>query len=230
MKCAKARQWISDHLDGLLDSEQEAELRRHLEACPECRELARDFEAIIEQTKDLAKLEPAPSVWPKILAGVQAAGKESSLPLRRETGWLAALWRGGVLRYAAAALVLLIVGGLVVRLGPWRAAGGEKGSVAFTIAKLEEAQRYYEKAIQSLSEAVAAQKNGMNPELAEIFQRNLEAMDATIRASRALVEKDPDNLVVRASLLTAYREKVSFLEEMMGLERAPGSPRKEITI
>ncbi|MEW5901643.1 MAG: zf-HC2 domain-containing protein [Acidobacteriota bacterium] len=227
MKCATARKRINDHTDGLLNPEQEAKLKRHLAACPECRELARDFEAIVEKAKSLTSLEPSPAAWPKILAGVRESGRESALPVGQKRGWLAALWNPVALRYAAAALALVAIVGLVVRLGPWRGAGGAKGSLAFTVAKLQEAQRYYEKAIQSLSEAIASQKNGMDPQLAVVFQRNLEAMDATIQACQNMIGKDPDNLTVRTYLLTAYREKVSFLEEMMGLKRASASPKIE---
>jgi tetratricopeptide (TPR) repeat protein len=142
----------------------------------------------------------------------------------------AAAWSPAVLRYAAAALILAAAAGLAVMIGPWRGAGNDEGSVGFTIAKLEEAQRYYEKAIRSLGEAIAAQKDRMNPELAEAFQRNLEAMDATIQACRTFVAKDPENPAVRAYLLSAYREKVSFLEEMMGAERASASAKTETSI
>jgi hypothetical protein len=67
----------------------------------------------------------------------------------------------------------------------------------------------------------------MDPRLAEIFRRNLAAMDETIQACRQIVMQDPNNLTVRAYLLSAYREKVNFLEDMMGAERSDLAGAKE---
>jgi hypothetical protein len=70
----------------------------------------------------------------------------------------------------------------------------------------------------------------MEPRLAEVFNRNLTAMDETILACRQIIEQDPDNLTARAYLLTAYREKVNFLEEMMGAEQSAARDKTEITL
>jgi tetratricopeptide (TPR) repeat protein len=137
------------------------------------------------------------------------------------------------LRYAlAAALALVIVGGVLVVEFRSRQVdlAAQKGSVEFTLAKLEEAQRYYEKAIKALNEAVQSQKNSLDPLLAEVFKDNLGAMDASIQACREMIKKDPDNLAARSYLLTAYREKVSFLEQMVAVESASTRGESEIIL
>ena len=147
--------------------------------------------------------------------------EEPAPGLRRKSGW--GVWRP-INRWrfvAAAALALVIVGALVFRQATWKAGvSGEEGSVEYTLAKLQEAQIYYEKAIQSLSEAAKSRDSNLNPQIVEIFTRNLAAMDETIQACRQIVEEDPANLTARAFLLTAYREKVDVLEEMAGLEKS----------
>jgi tetratricopeptide (TPR) repeat protein len=127
--------------------------------------------------------------------------------------------------------LLLVVGGFIFRHTRGPSAGTENGrSVEFTVAKLQEAQGYYEKAIQALNEAVESQEGRMDPRLAEVFKRNLAAMDETIQACRQIIQQDPGNLTVRAYLLTAYREKVNFLEEIMGAERSTLPGRDETTL
>jgi len=221
MKCVTAREWINDLMDGALGVDREAELNAHLAGCPDCRELARDFSAIVRAAKSLPSSEPAAAVWQKIAAGVREVRRVAPAEAAEERSRLRRFWAPAGWAYAAAAaLLLLAVGGGIYRQVRRAAAEDEKGrSVEFTLAKLREAQGYYEKAIQALNEAVESRESRMDPRLAEVFKRNLAAMDETIQACRLIVEQDPDNLTVRAYLLTAYREKVNFLEEMMGQER-----------
>ncbi|HUU37071.1 MAG TPA: zf-HC2 domain-containing protein [Candidatus Desulfaltia sp.] len=232
MKCALAQEWISESLDGELGAKREAELKAHLEGCPDCRALARDFAAIVRQAKNLSSAEPSPAVWPRVATAVRESLKEAPAAVPEKRDWLGAFWNRAAWRYAAAAaLALVIVGAVVIRQKPWRATdSAREGSVEYALAKLQEAQGYYEKAIQSLNEAVQSQDGSLAPQLAEIFKRNLAAMDETILACRRIVERDPGNLTARAYLLTAYREKVDTLEEMMGLERSSAREKAETVL
>ncbi len=232
MKCAAAQELISEYMDGALGPVREAKLKAHLESCRDCRELAGDFAAIVRGAKGLLSLEPSSAVWPRIAAGVKDSLQEAPALAREKRSWLGSFWSLAGLRYAAAAaLILVVVGGLVIWQKPWSTAGPSKdSSIEFTLAKLQEAQSYYEKAIQALNAAVRSQEGGMDPRLAEVFNRNLTAMDETIQSCRQIVRQDPDNLTARAYLLTAYREKVNFLEEIMGAERSADRDRTETTI
>jgi tetratricopeptide (TPR) repeat protein len=233
MRCRKAEKLISESLEGLLSGEQEAALRHHLETCAKCRELSLDFEVIIREAKRLPQLDPTPTSWQKISAGVRHQGRPADSLTDGYKGWLPGLFHPARLRYAlAAALALVIVGGVLVVEFRSRQVdlAAQKGSVEFTLAKLEEAQRYYEKAIKALNEAVQSQKNSLDPLLAEVFKDNLGAMDASIQACREMIKKDPDNLAARSYLLTAYREKVSFLEQMVAVESASTRGESEIIL
>jgi predicted anti-sigma-YlaC factor YlaD len=232
MKCSAARQMISDFVDGELSLDEEKALQGHLATCAECQQLLRDFQKITREARDLPSLSPSPLAWQKIAAGVRSAQPKEAAPEEKKRAWFPAFWLSPGLRYAFAGLLtLIIIGGLVISLKPWRmGARVQKNSFEYTLTKLEEAQRYYEKAIMALKDAVKAQGNGLVPELAEVFKQNLEAMDKTIQACQQMVAKDPNNLTTRAYLLTAYREKVAFLEEYMGAKRASAPTRAGITL
>ncbi len=233
MRCRRAAMLISESMEGLLSAGQEEALRHHLETCAKCRQLALDFEVIVREAKRLPPLEPSPASWQEISAGVRQSGRPAHSLAADARSWRPGLLQAARWRYAlATALALVIVGGILVVGFRSRQveAAAKKGSVDFTLAKLEEAQRYYEKAIQALSEAVQSQKNSLDPLLAEVFKDNLKAMDASIQACREMIKKDPNNLTARSYLLTAYREKVSFLEQMVSVESASARGESEIIL
>ena len=88
-----------------------------------------------------------------------------------------------------------------------------------TLAKLDEAEGHYQAAIRALSEAFASQKGVLVPQVAELFDRNLAVIDATIRACRRVVLEEPDDLQARNFLLAAYTEKVTLLDSALDLQR-----------
>ena len=131
------------------------------------------------------------------------------------------------MRFAGAALVgvLLVASGVFigVRLTGQRGVRPSfSDQTAATLAKLDEAEGYYMKAIGSLSEVFASQQGALVPEVAEMFARNLEVIDASIQACRQAVLEEPDDLQARNFLLAAYMEKVSFLNAALEFpQRSP---------
>jgi hypothetical protein len=63
------------------------------------------------------------------------------------------------------------------------------------------------------------------PQVVELFERNLGVIDATIRACRAAVLAEPDDLQARSYLLAAYTEKVTLLDSALDLGRQDGEPK-----
>lgn len=223
MRCASAGRLISENLDEPLRPDRAAGLKKHLAACPACRSLAGDFESIVREAGRLPALEPSAGVWPKIVAGVRASG--NAAPERAGFG---ARWRFAL---AAACSLILVGAGVWIGVRHRTAeAAVERGSVGFAMAKLREAQAYYEKAIGALSEAVRAREKAMAPGLAEVFERNLEGLDQSIRVCRQMVGRNPEDVTARTCLLTAYREKVNLLEDAMGVGPAAGGRTKATTL
>ncbi|HVP91031.1 MAG TPA: zf-HC2 domain-containing protein [Terriglobales bacterium] len=232
MKCSKAQRAISEYVDGALDTRRAAELERHVAVCPACREVLADFRGMKDAAAGLEAPEPDPAVWRKIEArmtsGAAAAGPAD--PVRVPGRWAFGPSVPGLKLAGVAALALVLVAsGLYVglRMGGRGAARYPKNSEKYTLAKLDEAEAYYRKAIRSLGEAFAAGKGAMIPQAAEMFDRNLAVIDATIQACREAVRKSPDDLEARNYLLAAYMDKLTFLDTALEFSRKnPGAMRR----
>ena len=72
MRCSHAHKLIGDKLDGTLGLKDGERLQAHLNKCPDCRDLLKDFQGIAEQAKGLPKHEPSHRVWTGILDAVRA--------------------------------------------------------------------------------------------------------------------------------------------------------------
>jgi hypothetical protein len=224
MRCRKAQEYISWSIDGELSEREAARLERHLAACADCRALQTDLRRIVHGAAGLAVPEPSEKVWLNIRAGLTAgqagpARRRSGDARRPAFGWgLPALRTAGV---AAAALFLVILGVVVgLRLGRPTAPApvGPEAREKFTLAKLDEAEGFYQQAIKSLSEAFAAEKGMLAPQVAELFERNLTVIDATIQACRRAVLEEPDDLDARNYLMAAYGQKITLLDSALDLQ------------
>ncbi len=231
MRCRNARRNISEYVDGTLDARRAAALERHLETCAPCREILEDFRAVSEAASRLDAPEPGDHVWRTIrrrleteVGGTVAA--PAKMPRRRAFDWgLPAM------RLAGAAVLALVLIGAGVVIGIRSGRGGATPDLGdrekYTLAKLDEAEGYYQKAIASLAEAFAAQKGAMPAQVAEVFEKNLTVIDATIQACRQSVLKEPEDLQARNYLLAAYMDKISVLDAALELsEKNPAAPRR----
>jgi len=234
MTCRKAQEYISRSIDGDLSGREDARLERHLAGCGECRALRADLRTIVRGAAGLAVPEPSDRVWLGVRAGLEAGkARPGAAGARLDRRPLFGLSLPA-LRYAGvAALALgLVVSGLVLgrRLGREDVRMGPEDREAYTLAKLDEAESYYEKAIAALSEAFAAEKGALGPQVAELFEHNLSVIDATIQACRAAVTAEPDDLEARNYLLAAYTRKLTLLDSALDLQRGARAATVEKTI
>jgi len=223
MRCHRAQEYISRSVDGELAARQAARLERHLASCGECRALLEDLRKIVGGATELDAPEPSERVWRNIRTGLAAADVKPlvegiSLEPRPLFGLGAP-----ALRYAGIAVLaaVLVVSGVIIgtRLGRQGLPVGPEAGEKYTLAKLDEAEGYYQQAIKSLNEAFTSQKGVLAPQVVELFDRNLGVIDATIQACRAAVLAEPDDLQARNYLLAAYTQKVTLLDSALDLQR-----------
>jgi len=221
MRCAKARKWISEYIDGGLNEVQNRALEKHCASCAGCRKLLQDFQKISVHAGDLRQNASPETPWRKIQERLTAGEQVVLRPVSRRPGWFGAPRLGSVI---GAAVVLAVLIGIFMT-GPFdgnrRADLSGARSQEYTLAKLREAEHHYQLAIKALAEAVAAQPGELDPEMAAIFRTNLAVVDASINACKKAVLSDPDDIESRNYLLAAYREKTNLLTEMMGVTGKP---------
>jgi hypothetical protein len=221
MKCSEAHELMGDYLEGTLAPEDGDRLREHLESCGDCWELLEDFEDIARQARELPRIEPSDATWPAILRRVREARSEAALPAAPRRKWYEAVFGPGRMVYAGAAalLILAVVGGIVFAPRSAGRLSGLSEADRFTLAKLEEAEKYYTLAIKALTEAVGAPGSGLDPQVASVFDRNLREIDASIQACQGAVKAAPGDVSARTYLLGAYKNKVDFLDNVIEFKK-----------
>lgn len=105
MNCRKAEKLLSRAHDGRLDGRGRERLAGHLEACPDCRRIERDYRAMFVLLEDGRDAAPLPRFWERL-----------EPRLREETELVPLLfWERWSLRAIPVFLALVILlGGLLV--------------------------------------------------------------------------------------------------------------------
>ncbi len=231
MRCSKAKRLISGYIDDGLKRRQRVRLEKHLHTCSACRKVLEDFREIAKGARGLEELTPSQKTWQKIRERLTPEEQRVLTLHPQKRPWFGYLFFPPRLKYALSAALLLVFVASAVTIGLKYSEGngilGKKDAMKYTLAKLDEAERHYKKAIKALWEAVSAQEGNFNKQVAEVFRKNLEIIDSSIIACREMVLQEPENIDARNFLLAAYREKVDFLQEMMEIGR-PLSPKKEV--
>jgi hypothetical protein len=109
MDCARVRELLEEYTLGALEPSEQAEVERHLAGCPECREAARELEAIAHRLPGAlaaaSALSPPSGLRDEVLAAV--AAEAGAPPRPRQPAWLS---RRSVAAALVAALLALGLG------------------------------------------------------------------------------------------------------------------------
>jgi len=234
MRCSKARKLISEYIDGSLHARKSASVEQHLDVCSDCKHLLEDLKTIVEDAKKLEELAPSDQTWLKIKARLKPEEQRVLAFKPRKRAWFSLIFSPPKLKYVLSSVVILafIVGAVILGLRYWIGRDVlDRGDLQkYTLAKLDEAERHYQKAIKALGEAISAQEGKMDPQIAQVFKSNLEVINASIMACRQIVLQNPENIDARNYLLAAYRKKMNFLNEIMETKQASSQRREFKTI
>jgi hypothetical protein len=88
--------------------------------------------------------------------------------------------------------------------------------------QFQEVDRHYQLAIEALNKAISEQNVELNPELAAVFEENLEIIDDAIRSFRIAMSEYPEDQEANEYLLICYRKKLELLGEMNDLMMKSG--------
>jgi tetratricopeptide (TPR) repeat protein len=225
MKCAKAKKLISEYIDDDLDKTKAASLEKHLDACPDCQALLRDFRKIKQRAKDLVKAEPSGQTWFRIQDRLK---DKTQIPVPEPR--VRFLFFPARLRYAVSAALLFLVaaGAVIIGLRVWNREGTISGinGQQLALAKIQEAEQHYKLAIKALWEAVQAQKENFDTQVAETFRINLELIDASLADCERAIKNDPSDWESQYYLLAVYKKKAELLDSMMEVS-STAPPKQE---
>ena len=219
MKCADLQSDVLvDLVDGRLDSGEQRQIERHLEACAHCRALVTDLRSIRAAAFMLDRREPSAALWMKLQDAVQA--EPSPVAGWRSRGsW--PVWLG-----AAAALVLATVIGLLPLMNrnatstqePAAASAAiEEPTVDSVAAEFAKAEEHYQKAIDDLQTIANKDTGELDPQVAAVLQKNLSVIDQAITESRAALKTQPSSTNAQEGLFDALRTKVALLQQTVEL-------------
>ncbi|HXF06590.1 MAG TPA: anti-sigma factor [Blastocatellia bacterium] len=234
MSCQRHQQNLSDYIDGLLSAPEQAEIRAHLEACPNCRTICDDLIAIRDACRDLPEYEPSPRVWERISAAIAAdpfqgmnspAGYARMLPWRRFRPSFA----------VAAAVLVAVLAGVTFLSRSFR--GGSPTLSQNPIANWEAQQmqigieptglilvhkptveiEMVEQRIRELEQEIARKRSGWAPDVQRLFERNLAIIDQCIARCRRAAEQTPSDPIVKELYLAAMQAKLEMLKQFVAL-------------
>lgn len=233
MSCANFLESIGDYVDGLLDAGERQRFEEHLQSCADCRTLAEDLARIKEAASSLSVVEPPGRVWDRIAAEIGAAGKAaeplaSGSPSATGTGrrfsWLSG-WLAHPVPAMAGALVIIVAVASAYILWPRQPspaidAGGHAGSEGLVQSvqnELRMAEQHYENAIAGLEQIKESGRDALDPQVADMLDRNLAIIDQAIRDSRSALASQPDSELARETLFEGFRRKVALLQDTIAL-------------
>jgi anti-sigma factor RsiW len=229
MNCADLNEALVDLVDGRLDGAEQRSVERHLEGCAQCRALVEDLRSIRAAAFMLDRREPRADTWSKVQAAIAAEPAPRARLLgmsglgRRDgrSNW--PVWLG-----AAAALILATVIGLLPLVNRGQAPHDDAAqqpaddpaaevTVESVTAEFEAAEKHYQKAIDDLQTIANKETGELDPQVAQVLQKNLTVIDQAITESRAALRSQPSSSNAQSGLFDALRSKVALLQQTVEL-------------
>ena len=223
MTCDRCQSLLDDYVDDAIDADGRRAVDAHLGECEACRTMAADHAAIRRSARDLERHVPPAHVWTRLSASLDAERRRP-----RPGRLFPSVSRRSL---AMAATLLLVLGGaswmlwrqMTPATPPPRAATAAPPTqadpelVQSVEIELKLAEEHYQKAIAGLEQITRTESASLDPQVASVLQKNLEVIDQAIGESRAALQTQPTSEVAQESLFEALRNKVSLLQDTVGL-------------
>jgi anti-sigma factor RsiW len=222
---------LSEYLDGDLDPRDEAAVEAHLVECATCRATVAELRAVVARAGALTFAEPPTDLWAGILQRIETevtpGAAAALLPVRRAR----IRFTFSLPQLAAAGLVLALASGgsvwLTLRSGTGSEAALEAPVVAAQPASsvpsmihLIENGDDYEATISQLEQALAENRQSLDPVTIAVVESNLKIIDAAITEAIGALRRDPGNTYLRQHLGNTVEKKIEVLRRATGIGRA----------
>lgn len=223
---------LSEYIDDGLTPAERAGVEAHLGECAACRLVLAELGGVVARAQRVADRPPPGDLWPAIAARIGApASRAEPAPVVRPIRSARRL-AFSVPQLAAAALVVLVLGGT----GGWLAAPlltdphpaaaplppmalpATPAATAVTSAGGQ--SRAVTSAIEELEAALAAGRDRLAPSTIRTLEANLATIDTAIAEAQRAVAADPGNAYLQTHLADIVRRKVTLLQHAATLAAA----------
>jgi hypothetical protein len=216
MSCKELERYDQGEMD-------EAEFARHAASCSFCQQALELDEEVMSLAKTLRQPVEAPRLWSHIeealrkeMAEEQRLAPEPQMKKKPRLEHPSFRWR--FLRLAAAAAALLVVAGIGIYFGLKSSAPSSGLLAQKTLARVEQKEQEYLKAIEDLENQALPRMVDLNLDLVFLYRTRLETIDAQIEQCREALALNPANAHIRRYLMAALQDKKETLVEVMSLE------------
>ena len=210
---------LSAYLDDELAPDARATVDAHLAECAECRAVFQDLRALVQAASAYAGTDPAPVVWDRIAAGIEA-DRSVTFPSRS-----ARRYSLGQMVAAAAVVALVAAGGVwslmrPVPTAPSLAVDAPVGETVLVSVGSPLDDPAYASAIEELEATLEAGRAVLDSATIRVVEENLAVIDAAIEEARAAIAADPSNAYLGARVKLHMQRKLVLLRQAV---RAAGA-------
>lgn len=216
MSCKELERYDRGEMD-------EAEFVRHAASCSICQKALELDGEVMSLAKSLRKPVEVPYLWSRIEEALrQEMTEEQRLTpepqIRKEQKRERPSLRWRFLRLAPAAAALLAVVGVGIYFGLKSPAPSSGLLAQKALARVEQKEHEYMKAIQDLEKQALLRMADLNLDLVFLYRTRLETIDAQIEQCREALALNPANAHIRRYLMAALQDKKETLAEVLSLE------------
>ena len=200
------------------------ELESHLHDCPGCRKEMDAEQALMGSVKDLPAHQAPDHLWDRIARELpeklprQGTIRDIAGALTDRIRDLLTPGRIFRLKPVIIGLVIMATSVLATRYYYTQRLFFDIDAIRQVESPrdLEDIEREYLAAIESLTKQVEHSKDSLDPELYDLYSEKLAILDDYIQQCREALNENKDNPNARQYLALAYKEKMDTLREMAG--------------
>lgn len=222
MRCSKAQRLINDHVDSLLKTRQIRSLESHTQKCANCRDLLIDMESILNNAKELEIFQPSDDLWSAIKEQATQKDRKTNTHISWKSLFPETSRYPRGLSYGLRAIIAVIILAplLYYSLPYMQNTRNNPEEIAMDHFRL--AEQHYQSAIEALDRAIEALDEELSPELAVVFEKNLEIIDESIQVCKSAIDESPESPEANKLLLICYRKKIELLNEIKDINMHTG--------
>ena len=198
--------------DGSLAPELEPTVAEHLGACTACASDVARIRTLMTRIRETpAAADSGGDLWPSIRARIE---QEKVAPLHAPMSGESGRPPRFLWTVAGVAAAVVIATGILVRRGTSSTTFDKPAPADVTMHAVAESTHVYEEEARFLLNQLELRRALMRPQTASSIDHDLRVIDDAIAELKRAIERDPNNIALRALLASSYKQKVDLLKRV----------------